>query len=171
MHLALNTMDRSLTALMRLATGVSFLVLMVAVMIQVIGRSFVGSSPVWTEELTRFALLFLTAFGAGLSLKSGALVNVDLISESLPGRGPWMARLLAAVATFIFAAVLLGPAWRYVSIGVRQTSPALGVRMDWIHLSVFVLLAGLMVFAALRIVTMLAGTSDGLPEPAGEAEE
>ena len=36
---------------------VSFSVLIGSVMIQVVGR-ISGSSPVWTEELTRYALLY-----------------------------------------------------------------------------------------------------------------
>ena len=68
-------------------------------LIQVLGRSFFHSSPVWTEELTRFALLYLAAFGAGLSYRTGDLVNVDMICEALPGRWPWLLRLVSAAAT------------------------------------------------------------------------
>jgi len=148
----------------RVATGFAFAVLMGAVLVQVLGRSVFGSSPVWTEELTRYALLYLAACGAGLAFRSGDMVNVDMISESLPGRGRWRMRLIAALVTAGFCAVLLVPAWKYVSIGVRQTSPALGWRMDHVHLSVFVLLAGLMLFALIRVWEMVSGLSDGLPQ-------
>jgi TRAP-type transport system small permease protein len=78
---------RALQIFSRAMTGIAFAVLMASVLIQVVGR-LIGNSPVWTEELTRFALLFLAAFGAGLSLKTGDLVNVDLVCEALPGRWP-----------------------------------------------------------------------------------
>ncbi len=148
---------------LRAATGLAFLVLMGAVLIQVFGRTFIGSSPVWTEELARFALLYLAGFGAGLAILSGDLVNVDLIAESLPDPMPFVLRMFAACTTFAFAALLIGPAWRYVSIGFRQTSPALGVRMDYIHFSVMALLLTLALFAALRVLGMILGTTDGLP--------
>ena len=67
-----------LVALTRFGVGLSFAVLIISVLIQVIGRA-TGNSPVWTEELTRYALLYLAAFGAGLSLRTGDLVNVDVI--------------------------------------------------------------------------------------------
>ena len=79
---------RLLIAFCRVGVGLSFVVLLAAVLIQVAGRTL-GSSPVWTEELTRFALLYLTAFGVGLSFRSGDLVNVDVVCESLPGNWPW----------------------------------------------------------------------------------
>ncbi|MCT4684507.1 MAG: TRAP transporter small permease subunit [Roseicyclus sp.] len=69
-----------IVVLARLGTGLAFAVLIAAVLIQVVGRT-VGRSPVWSEELTRYALLYLVAFGAGLAFRSGDLVNADVISE------------------------------------------------------------------------------------------
>jgi len=148
--------------LARAGAGVAFAVLIVAVLVQVVGR-LIGVGPVWTEELTRFALLYLIAFGAGLAFRSGDLVNVDVICESLPGRGPWLLRLLSAVATAGLALYLLGPAWRFVTIGRLQTSPALSLRMDFVHFTVWLMLAGFALFAVLRILGMLSGTEDGKP--------
>ena len=66
------------SAVLRWATGLSFAILMVAVLVQVVTRTFSsGGSPVWTEEVTRYALLYVAGFGAGASLWTGAMVNVD----------------------------------------------------------------------------------------------
>jgi TRAP-type C4-dicarboxylate transport system permease small subunit len=146
----------------RIGVGLSFAVLIAAVLIQVVGR-VAGASPVWTEELTRFALLYLVAFGAGLALRSGDLVNVDAICEALPGDLPRRLRLLAAAITAALALYLAAPAWKFVAIGVMQTSPALGLRMNFVHFSVWLLLVLLAAFAVLRIVRMIAGAEDGTP--------
>ncbi len=152
-----------ITRASRILTGLSFLVLMGAVILQVLGRTVLNNSPVWTEELTRFALLYLAAFGVGLSFRSGDLVNVDIISEALPGEWPKRLRFLGAAATALLCAALVGPAWKYTSIGAMQTSPALLWRMDFIHASVLVMIVSLMVFSALRAFSILTGASDGLP--------
>lgn len=152
----------AVVAFCRLAVGLSFAVLIFAVLVQVLGRAF-ASSPVWTEELTRFALLYLAALGTGLSYRSGDLVNVDIVSESLPGRLPFLLRLASAMATALLCAVLLLPAWRFTIIGNLQTSPALDWKMSFIHASILVLIAGLLVFALLRLLAMLSGRSDGRP--------
>lgn len=149
---------------LRVATGLSFLVLIGAVTIQVISRSFIGGSPVWTEELTRFALLYLAGFGTALSLWSGDLVNVNLLSDALPGRWPWVLRLISAVLVAAFCAVLIWPAWRFTAIGKMQSAPAMGIPMSWVHASVLVLLALLALAALIRIIAMLGGDSDGQPE-------
>ena len=152
----------------RVAVGVSFAVLIFSVLVQVVGRSVVGNSPVWTEELTRFALLYMVAFGAGASLRTGDLVNVDVVCEHLPGRAPWVLRLVSAALTAGLCLILIEPAWRYTAIGAMQTSPALAWRMDFIHASVLILLISLAVFALLRIAGMLSGAEDGRPVHAEE---
>lgn len=147
----------------RIGAGLGFVVLMAAVLVQVIGRT-AGLAPVWTEELTRYALLYMVACGAGLAFRTGDLVNVDVISEQLPGRLPWLLRLLAGIATAGLALYLMVHAWRFVSIGQMQTSPALGIRMTWAHLTVWLMLGGLGLFGLLRVLGMLTGSEDGTPQ-------
>ncbi|MFH1804730.1 MAG: TRAP transporter small permease [Pseudomonadota bacterium] len=157
-----------LITLCRIATGLAFGLLIVTVMTQVISRTFLTGSPVWTEELTRFALLFMAAFGAGLSFRNGEMVNVDMICEMLPAKFQRILLFVSASLTAVFCLMLVMPAWKFVSIGVMQTSPALGLRMDFVHVTVFILLVLLGLFAILRVVRMIAGASDGKPE--GQSE-
>lgn len=164
----LNLMFRMTFSLARIGVGLAFLVLISAVLLQVVGRS-AGLSLVWTEELTRYALLYMIAFGVGIAFRTGDLVNVDVISEALPGPLPWLTRLLAAVATAGLAVYLLPFAWTYTGIGKMQTSPALDLRMDFIHFSVWLMLAGLAVSGMIRIYGMLSGTEDGRPAKRDEA--
>ena len=144
----------------RIGVGVSFLVLIATVLTQVLGRTF-GSSPIWTEELTRFSMLYMVAFGAGLSLRSGDLVNVDVACENTPGNWPWRLRLISASLTALLCAYLILPAWKYVSIGAMQTSPAMTLRMDFVHFSVFGLLVTLFLFAVFRVIRMVFAGGDG----------
>lgn len=148
-------LNSALTRLARVLVGISFGVLIVAVTIQVLGRSGFFDSPVWTEELTRFALLYLTAFGVGVSLLTGDLVNVDIVCDALPGRLPWFLKLVCSVIIAALCAALIEPAWRFTEIGAFQTSPALGWHMNYIHASVLVLMVFLFLFALLRISTLL----------------
>ncbi|MCK0166766.1 TRAP transporter small permease [Jannaschia sp. S6380] len=155
-------LENAVVVLFRLLVGLAFVVLIVAVLIQVVGR-FSGASPVWTEELTRFALLYLAAIGAGLALRTGDLVNVDIICEALPERASWWLRLVSATLVAALGIYLLPMAWQYTRIGNFQTSPALGLRMSYVHVTMLVMLALLAFFAVLRIVGMIAGANDGRP--------
>lgn len=151
----------------RIGLGLAFCVLIGTVLYQVVGRT-IGASSVWTEELTRYALLYVAAFGVGLSLVSGDLVNVDVVCEFLPGKWPRRLRAFSAAVTALLCLLLIGPAWKYTSIGSLQTSPALGLRMDFVHASVLILLVLLLIFSALRLISMLWDGASGLPNKFGE---
>lgn len=157
------------TSLFRAGLLITFAVVILAVSVQVFSRNFLPFSPAWTEELTRFALLYLAAFGIGLAFRSGDLVNIDIALEAMPERLGWMLRLVGALLTCGFALYLIEPAMRFVNIGRMQTSPVLGIRMNWSHAAVIVLLAGLALFSALRVLEMLTGRGDGRAQPLADA--
>lgn len=159
---------KGIEGLCRLLILAAFLLLSGAVLLQVFARTFLSTSPVWTEELTRFCLIYIGALGAGLALRSGDMVNVDLLCENLPGRGPWAMRLLSALLTAGFALTLLPAAWAYTMVGSRQTAPSLGWRMDFVHASMLVLFLALALWALLRAFEMLTGRHDGRPIPTSE---
>lgn len=146
----------------QLGLFISFALLIGSVMVQVVGR-ISGSSPVWTEELTRYALLFTIAFGSGLAFRTGDLVNVDIVMLAVPSPIAKLMRLFAAAATAAISIYLLPHAWKYVAIGKMQTSPALGVRMDYIHLTIWLTLLGLGIFAILRVLEIVILKSSGKP--------
>lgn len=169
MHI-LALLQRGLALVCRSAVGLAFFALIVVVMIQITTRTFGLPSPVWTEELSRYLLLYLVAFGVGLSLLTGELVNVDLLQETMPEKVAWGMRLLAAVLAALLGAVMIWPAWRFTKIGAFQQSPSLRWPMDIIHASVLVLSVLLCLFALLRVIGMLAGADDGRPQYAEDAE-
>lgn len=159
---------KTLEGICKLLLLVSFLLLSASVLIQVFSRTFLTTSPVWTEELTRFCLIYIGALGAGLALRSGDMVNVDLLCESLPRPLPWVLRLICAILTAVFCFTLLGAAWDYTMIGVRQTAPTLALRMDFIHASMLVLFITLGLWSLLRCIEMVTGRHDGMPIPNSE---
>lgn len=143
------TLYRLLLAACRAGVFVAFLILAIAVLTQVIGRG-IGSSPIWTEELTRFALIYLTAFGAAVGLVTGDLVNVDIVCDALPGEIPRYLRILAAILTAVLAFAMLPGAWKFMQIGALQTSPAMGLQMTFVHLTIVLLVGFLAAFSIVR---------------------
>lgn len=146
----------TIVLLTSIAAGLAFCVMITAVLTQVIGRT-IGSSPVWTEELTRFALLYMTAFGVGLSLRSGDLVNVDIVCDNLPKPFPKILKLISTAITLGFCVLLVMPALKFFQIGAMQRSPALGLRMDFMHVAIVILLVLLGVFCVLRLIRIARG--------------
>ncbi len=142
MQLLFDAAARVLKALLFLA----FLGLIGVVLIQVVSRVALPRSPVWTEELSRFTLLYLVAIGAGLAVRTGELVNVDLLVGRLGGRTRRVWTGALALGCIGLAAALIAPGLRFTAIGAFQTSPALGWSMTWIHAIVVIIPALLIVF-------------------------
>lgn len=149
----------------RVVLGTAFLVLAGAVLLQVVSRTFLPQSPVWTEELSRFALLYMAALGAGLSLRSGDLVNVDLAVALLPASVRRIVDTLTALAVAGFAAWLIQPSLAFMAIGRFQTSPALGLRMDWVFATMPLVMVMLAVFGLIRAVDAWRGRLPTLFDP------
>ncbi|MTI16216.1 TRAP transporter small permease [Rhodobacteraceae bacterium RKSG542] len=149
----------------RIATGAAFAVIMYAVVVQVFGRGVLNYSPVWTEELTRYALLFLAACGVGLSIRSGDLVNVDIVINYLPDKARKVCLIIAMSITAFVCFAMVPQAWLFTSIGAWQTSPATNIRMDIIHFSMVIFLGGIGLFAVLRVIELVKHFNiPGLPE-------
>jgi len=154
--MTLMLLDR-LHAGLRLIVGCCFAVLLGAVLLQVLSRLMLPNPPVWTEELSRFSLLFCAGFGIGLALRSGELVGVDLLTMMLPKRGKAAADVLSCLVMMGFGLLLLKPAWSFVDIGSLQTSPALRWDMFWVHMAVLIAPIALMLAAAERMLRVMHG--------------
>jgi TRAP-type C4-dicarboxylate transport system permease small subunit len=149
-------LDR-LHAGLRLAVGFCSAVLLCAVLLQVVTRLMLPNPPVWTEELSRFALMFCAGLGIGLALRSGELVGVDLLTILLPKRGKAAAEVMSCLAMTGFGLLLLKPAWTFVDIGSLQTSSALQWDMFWVHMAVLIAPAALVLAAVERMLRVLQG--------------
>lgn len=149
----------------RCGTLVAFLVLAYAVVAQILGRTVLPYAPAFTEELTRFALLWMVACAAGLSLRSGDLVSVDILTAALPRRARRVLLLVSCAIIVGLCGALLQPSLFFASIGARQTSSAMGWPMTWFNASILVLLATLMIFAVFRALAILAGREEESAAP------
>lgn len=144
-----------LIAVCRVLVLISMLVMIGSVTLQIFARTFLPQAPIWTEEVTRYALLYMVAFGAGLSMLTGDLVNVDLFLEALHERPRRLVSALALLITAAFAAVIVKPAYDFAQIGAWQTSPSIGIHMIWIYYSMVVLPVLLCLFAFVAAVRIL----------------
>jgi len=138
--------------LIRAGTGLAFVVLASAVLVQVVTRTFLPQSPVWTEELSRFALMYVIALGVGLSIRSGDLVNVDLFLYVLPKGMRRVVETIAFLATAALGVVMFLPTLEFMAVGEIQTSPALGWRMDYIFFAMPVIAVMLVIFGVEKAI-------------------
>lgn len=109
------------------------LLVLVLVVFQVVSR-YVFSSPfVWSEELARFSLLWLTFVVAGLVMARRLHVTVSVGDRLLGHRGRVVVEAFAAVVVLAVCVVLVLTAPQFLATAGRTSSPAAGIPMGWVY--------------------------------------
>lgn len=114
---------------------IALLTAMVAVVFaNVCMRYLLGTSVIWSEEVARHLMIWLTFVGSGLALRTGAQIGIDTLQDALPPRAARALRWVLAIAMLVLFVAL---AWYGVDYAIRtrfQTSAALGISMMYVYL-------------------------------------
>lgn len=113
--------------------GVTFLLF-----INVILRFFFSAGITWTEELIRYAIIWITFIGGSICFRKGIHVGIDVLIESLPDKGKKVLGLIINLMAIILMFLLIKYGYDLVvfSQGTGQMSPALQVPMFWAYLAI-----------------------------------
>ncbi|MDR1934257.1 MAG: TRAP transporter small permease [Candidatus Accumulibacter sp.] len=107
-----------------------------AVFAQVLSR-FIFKVPLsWTEELSRFALIWLTFIAASVALREGGHFVVDVVSHGLPPKTRNYYGKLILLVELVFLAVLFYAGLGLVPVAHMQESAALNLHMSYVYLSI-----------------------------------
>ncbi len=134
---------------------VSFLIMFGAVLLQVAIRSFTTYSMVGTEEIANYAQLWLVLVGAGVALRFGKHVAVDLLVSFLPEKIRFYISLINAAAILWFLSLVFEGSLPLIDMGTFQTSPALGLPMWTMYASLSV---GAVYMALELVLSLLPGS-------------
>lgn len=106
------------------------------VTLQVLARLF-EDPPTWTEEVSRYLMVWLTFFGAAVCVRHNEHVGFTLLAEYLGGKAGTALRFLARLATFALMLVLLvqGTMWVRTVIASGQTTITFDLPIFWIGLA------------------------------------
>ena len=126
---------------------------------QVFARYVMGSSLSFSEEVARFSTVWLTMLGAAYAYRHGALIAVDLLPGLLRGRMGTALRIVIALASAVFALVLLREGWAITERVLPQTAPSTRVSMAWLY-------AAMPAGAAMILMNAMAVIAESLaPQP------
>ena len=142
---------------LRVVVVVVFTTLIFTVSVQVFARYFLPQAPVWTEEYSRMALIYAAALGGGWALRTGDMVNVDLVIALLGRRARLALELVVMAVIIVFCALQIEPAMHFIRIGTLQTSPALEWNMAYVHGAMLLVPITIALSALERILLIFAG--------------
>ncbi|MCO5101412.1 MAG: TRAP transporter small permease [Burkholderiaceae bacterium] len=94
----------------------------------VVSRYVFNHSMVWVEELTQYQMIWITWLGAGLALRQGRHVAVDVLQDALPASLRAALRWAIVAIMLAFLAALAWYGAQIVAFSWNQETPMLGIR-------------------------------------------
>ena len=111
-------------------------VLIVPVAMQILSR-YTGIIPryIWTEEIARFAFIWIIMIGAAIAVRDGTHFDVDLLPEPNSRRWWLASRLVVNLAIGLTAIIFLVWGYDFAILGSRQQSEIAGLPMLSIYIA------------------------------------
>lgn len=110
----------------------------VALVAQVFSR-FIFQVPItWTEELSRYLLIWITFIGASIAARYQQLIRLEMINSVLPESLKRVVSFAALVITSIFCAFTIYYGLDLIKIVHKQTSPALHIPVSYPYSAILV---------------------------------
>lgn len=115
-----------------LAAG--FLVLVFALVLSQVASRYIFNSPLpWTEELARFALVWLTFTGAGFVMARRLHVTVDLLAAKLGKRAAILLDSFAMLVVLVVSGAMAFAGVEFALTAARLKAPATQLSMGWVY--------------------------------------
>lgn len=110
--------------------------MIVSIFLQVMFR-FVFRSPLyWTEELARYAFVYVVFIGAAWAGRESMHLGVDYFTSKLPQRLGMYLKVAMDVCILVFSAVIVYAGIQVVPINLQQLSPALNIPMGAVYAAI-----------------------------------
>ncbi|MFZ5946007.1 MAG: TRAP transporter small permease [Bacillota bacterium] len=127
---------------------------------QVVFRVFFTALS-WSEELSRYLLVWGTFFGATIAYKRGNHIALTFVVDAFGPKIKKIFSILIYVLSIVFFGVVIYYAGQMIKMQVFQISPALSLPMQYVYLSIPVSLAIMTIHALAGIGTEILGLTKG----------
>ncbi len=142
--LHINTLIKWFLAILMMAmAGLSFY--------QVVMRYAFNNAPSWSEELVRFLFIWCSFVAAAIGIREHIHIGVDVFVNLLPKKLIPLTEIVVNFGIMVFSAYMIYYGWATTQMTQRQPSPALGIPMSWVYLSVPVMGVMLIFYCSLEI--------------------
>ena len=130
----LSAIQRGLNGLVRWIIIVLMLVMTVTVSLQIVFRYVFNVPLAWSEEMARFAFVWVSFFGASALMRVREHINVSVFVDRFPLRLRTVAVFLANICALICVYFFLVGGIALTTNEWRQLAPAMEIPMGWVYL-------------------------------------
>ncbi|MDT8902060.1 TRAP transporter small permease [Anaeroselena agilis] len=134
--------------------------MVVVTTLQVICRVFFAALT-WSEELSRYLLVWGTFFAATLAYKRGNHIAITFVIDAFPKRIRALFVTLSYLLSLVFFAAAANYGIEMISLQVFQISPAMGIPMKYIYYSIPISMVIMMIHALAGIAGQVRRVATG----------
>ena len=149
----LQALNRVLVALETYAAGGLVITVAVVVLLQVLMRYLVAQPNPWSEEVSRFAFIWVSLLGASLAVEHRAHFGFDQVTKKLAPRAQRAVETFAGGVVLVFALVL-------IATGIALMDLTMGERSAALNLPIALVYAAVPVSGVLMVIHLLAGRNE-----------
>ena len=143
-------LNRALVTLETYAAGGLVIAVCAVVLLQVLMRYLFAEPNPWSEEVSRFAFIWVSLLGASLAVEHRAHFGFDQVTKKLAPRPRRVVETFAQTVVALFALVLIGTGIALMDLTLGERSPALNLPIALVY-------AAAPVSGLLMVIHLLAG--------------
>lgn len=146
--------DRVLSLIEEISTAFVFIVMSCLVLAGVVSRFILHVPMIWTEELSRYCLVFVVFIGISLTARDKSHLGLTLVVDSVPHKLGVVLKFIAKVIGLVLYVFLTVIACEFM-LQVKATgqhSPALSFMPMWVIYLVMVIGLGMTSIRELMII-------------------
>jgi TRAP-type C4-dicarboxylate transport system permease small subunit len=141
--------------------AVMVLTMTLVVAAQVICRYLIEASLTWSEEASRYLLIWITFLGASTAFRRGMHTGFDAVVRALSPGARRAARVVTLLAIVTFVVIVGVKGMQLALFNMAQRSPAMRLPMGAVYLAIPTGCLLTLVYAAEQLVHLVRKRSEG----------
>ena len=100
-------------------------------------RYVLNDSLSWTEEISRYGLVYITYIGCATAVRRRSHIRIDVIARILPASGQRILAVIVDLLTLVFLAFLAVTTFRIMDVLWTSRSAAVGLPINFVYVAIF----------------------------------
>lgn len=132
----LERLNDALLAFCRYALITIVGVLAVILIAAVFWRYALNNAIPWSEEISKYLMVWLTFLGAPIALRHAGHINIDLLMKLFADRGQQVFHLIIHLIIIVTMGIVLVMGIGFTQLGARQVASSISISMAYMYVAV-----------------------------------
>ena len=121
----------------RIIVVITGILMLTSLSLGVFTRYVIKDPFIWTEEIARFCMLWLTFNGASIIMKKRELINFKFLLNNLSEKTRGILRIFITLFIIIFLLIFLYYGYEAMLVNTRVIASATGISLFWPSLGLY----------------------------------